>query len=334
MIGLLPTDQTSSQISVGIGAYDRYMRKGVEDFLPSAASSYERALAICADDVIIQIQNNCILEALVAERYKGLGALDSLKSILVKVLNRRAHMTLQEATRNNFDSTIYYLTKFYLNSIQAILKRPPGKDEHRYLVLVERTVCDILAPWLVFKLLQTTGGRVLIHLRSLFTHSVYQGDPYLVEFIPIAEPVTQRLESACIIGIDQYLEFIRAEILRENLIGHHQYRFILPFRAFLESGGDPNLMPIIRSGSRERKTLTRLGIYQSGRMKCKPGCTCALPRVLKEMELRLESRMSNEQQACHERAVIKRFFAFNDADASGWGLQPSRAVLYQRMCRT
>jgi hypothetical protein len=334
LVGLFPTDQTSSQISVQISAYDRYLRKGVEDFLPPTATSYERALAICADDVIIQTQNGHLLEYFIMDRYKRSGILDSLKSILVKVLNRRSHITLQEATRNNFDSKIYSLVKCYLNKLQGILKRPPGLAEHRYLIYVERIVGDILAPWFVFKLLETSGGRIIIHLRSLFTHTVYQEDPYLAEFTPIAEPVIQCLESAQLIALDQYLEFIRAEILRDNPIGSHHYCFILPFRKFLESGGDPNLMPIIRSGSVQRRELTRLGLYRSGRIKCKAGCTCALPRGLKDMERKLEARMSSEPRALDQRAAIKRFFARNDANASGWGLRQSPAVLYQRMCLT
>jgi hypothetical protein len=139
----------------------------------------------------------------------------------------------------------------------------------------------------------------------------------------------QCLESAQLIALDQYLEFIQAEILRDNLIGSHYYCFILPFRKFLESAGDLTLMPSIRSGSVQRRESTRLGLFQ-----CKAGCSCTLPMVLKDMERKLEARISSEPRALDERAAIKRSFARNDANARGRGLQPSPAALYQSMCLT
>jgi len=278
--------------------------------LPPSASAYERALAICADDVLVEIQSRHFVKGTIKDEYKNSGILDSLKSILTKVLNRRAHMTLRESARNQFDRAVYSIIKSYVTQMYVILKHPPSNDEHAYVLHVETEIAELLAPWFVFRLLETTGGRILIQLRSLFTHTVYQDDPYFREHTPIAAPVAQCFESARVIMLDRFLDLLREEILKGNTPLPEDLAFVRPFRQFLESGGDPNYMPIIRSGARNRRELTLLGVYQSGRMKCKPNCECPLPQVIKMMEQKLAARLSQDPKAVVEREVIKRFFRF------------------------
>ena len=81
-----------------IGVYERHMRKGIRDFLPATASKYDRALAVCADGILAEAQFDTLLGTSLDERYKTSHVLSALESVLYRVLKRRAHRTLEEAT--------------------------------------------------------------------------------------------------------------------------------------------------------------------------------------------------------------------------------------------
>jgi hypothetical protein len=216
-----------------------------------------------------------------------------------------------------------------------MLERPSRLAEHEYLIYAENKVSEILAPWFTLNLLKTTGGRIIIHLRSLFTHDLYKEDPCVVEFTPIAVPVSQCLEIARVLALDEYLEIIRGAILKGQRIDPHLFLSILPFKEFLESGGDPRLMPVVKTGCRDRRELTKLGAFQSGRMRCKKGCPCPRPQIVSEMERKLEFQLSNEVNARRERRTISEFFEFNNLEELKGisGISQSRLELFTRLCR-
>ena len=149
------------------------------------------------------------------KEYRNSPVLDSLTSKMEALLRKRAHLTLKEANRLDFQSAVYSILKLYLEQVPQMLHRPPGVDEHRYLIFVEKAVSRILAPWFEFKPLETRGGCILIHLRCLLTQQLMQ-DSQVIEFFPISEPVGKCHEASAIVAIDAFLEVIREMILKDT----------------------------------------------------------------------------------------------------------------------
>jgi len=335
LVGLIPNDRTSLRISAPVSVYERYLREGIQDFLPVDAPKYDKILATCADDILVEGCFYGLLEGTLNQQYKNSSVLEYLENILGKVLKKRAHMTLRTATEHGFDHTIYKILKHHFNQVQIMLKRPPGPEEHEYLIFVERKLSQVLAPWFKLSLLETVGGRIVIHLHSLFTHELYGSDPYISEFSPIAEPVSQCLETVRLILLDQYLEMIREAVLGYRDIEPRVHAFLLPFKKFLESGGEPSLMPLVRTGDRGKRELTELGLFQSGRMRCKEGCRCPRPEALKGLERMLEYRLSGDVQAQLDRMTICAFFKESDGgkSAGNMGVSKTRMELFERLRR-
>lgn len=87
LVGLLPSDITSSTLSIfhlfsNIGVYDRYLRKGVQSFLPSDSSPYLHNLAKCADEIVAEVFYSAQLQTRIPEKYQQSNTLDKLKSLL------------------------------------------------------------------------------------------------------------------------------------------------------------------------------------------------------------------------------------------------------------
>jgi hypothetical protein len=332
---LIPNDRTSLGISAPVSLYERYLREGVQDFLPADAPKYDKILATCADDILVEGCFYRFLEGTLNQQYKNSSVLEYLEVILGKVLKKRAHMTLRAATEHGFDHTIYKILKHHFNQVQIMLKRPPGPEEHEYLIFVERKLSQVLAPWFKLSLLETVGGRIIIHLHSLFTHELYGSDPYISEFSPIAEPVSQCLENVRLILLDQYLEMIREAVLGDRYIEPRVHAFLLPFKKFLESGGEPNVMPLVRTGDRGKRELTKLGLFQSRRMRCREGCRCPRPEALRGLERMLDYRLSGDVQAQLDRRTICVFFKKSDGGKSAGhlGVSKTRMELFERLRR-
>jgi len=336
LVGLIPSDRTSLRISAPVSVYERYLRKGIQDFLPIDASKYDKILAACADDILVEGCFYRLLEGTLNKQYKNSSILENLMAILGKLSKRRAHMTLKEATEQGFNCTIYNVLKLHFNQLQTVLKRPPGPEEHEYLIFVERELSQMLEPWFKLSLLETIGGRIVIHLSSLFTHELYGGDPYISEFTPIAEPISQCLETARLVMLNQYLERIREAILRyQNNIEPEVRAFLLPFRKFLESGGEPSVMPMVRTGDRSSREFTELGLFQSGRMRCKDGCRCPRPETLRKMERMVEYRLSGHVQAELDRRAICAFFREGNGGRlkGNMGVSNAQMDLFERLRR-
>lgn len=336
LIGLLPTDMMSrglQQITAPIGVYDRYLRRGIQATLDETAPEQYRALARCADDLIAEFDAEVTLETILRPEYKNSAILDDLLVALEKLLQKRGHMTLCESEDEKFDEVVYAAIRYHMDQAQRMLRRPPGVHEHRYLVYAEKAISKVLAPWFNFRLLETRGGRIVIYLRSLLTRRLVE-DAHTAEFGTIADYVTRCYEACAISALDDFLEYVRGTVLDGSWLPAPIFWLAQPFKRYLESGGDPILMPIVQRGDREARELTKLGLYKSGRMKCKPDCPCPLPRVVEELEEILQARLSPEKSS--EREAIMDFFALNEElpqlGGLGAAFSRERLELSERVC--
>ena len=297
------------QITASVGVYDRYLRKGIQATLDETAPEQYRAIARCADDLIAEFDAEVTLKTILKPEYKNSAILDDLLVALEKLLQKRGHMTLCESEDEKFDGVVYAAIRYHMDQAQHMLRRPPGVHEHRYLAHVEKAISKVLAPWFNFRLLETRGGRIVIYLCSLLTRRLVE-DAHTAQFRPVADHVTRCYEACVISALDDFLEYVRGTILDGSWLPAPIFRVAQLFRRYLESGGDPSLMPIVQRGNREVREPTKLGIYKSGRVKCKSDCPCPLPGVVVDLENILQARLSREKSS--EREAIMDFFALNE----------------------
>jgi hypothetical protein len=321
LAGFLPQKTKNITQLWPVDIHARYLRQGLRDFLPGGTSAYELDLAACADAIILEIEAEAMLPQKQSEDPELCKSSEELNSILDKILNHRLNMRAQDAEERDFDGVVYRTLKRHVSRIHSGLRKPHQYAEHIQLLSLEQKLAVTLSPWFTFKLLETGlgSGQLVIHLRSLTTGRLCQEDPTVGELSNIAIPVHQCLEARALIYLDKYLEAIRDAIIGGGWIGPDIFRFVLPYRSFLESGGDPNLMPKVNG---KVPDMTILELYRKGRIKCKAGCLCPLPKMFCEKQDKAQCRQSNNPRAMEERATIREFFEMNRKE--GLGITPDR----------
>jgi hypothetical protein len=330
LIGLLPTDTTSRchpQVRTCIGVYDRYIRRGVQDTLDESVSDHLRTLARCADDILAEYHAEATLGNLQKAEYIESGILPSLVSALQKMLSKRVHMTLQDAEDCKFDEVVYQCIKFHLDKAMLMLRWQHQADIHKvlYLMYIERELSQLLAPWFDFRLRAIQRGQIFIQLRSLLTQREVE------KFSPgtglTSQPVWKIHEGSVLITLHSFLEEIRTEILQGRLLPPETHDFIAPFMSYLTSGGNLDLMPVIKGGDMktERRELTKLGFFsaETSRLLLELGffgegfslrCDCPMHSLIQDMEETLQGRTSADElaQTVQDSELLTPFFELDD----------------------
>lgn len=307
--GLLSLDEScKKQELIPFASYERYKRRGVRDVLPQATSPDELLLASCADAAVV-LRSESGRFYWLNRKYRDFPRPRYLYSVLHTVLGRRKHMTLKEATSHNFDDCIYRILARHLDQIHAEVHQPMQAEEIRHLLMVERTLQTILFPWFEFRLLLRgfSADKPIIHLRSLASGEVCTRDPWISQAMNLATSTHRFLESLMAIQIHEALEHVRDKILKKEELSPVELKVLQPFRAYLESGGNPVLMPTVRSGTKPRKELTVVELYDET-MPCPPGCGCSTLQIKKKLKSTMVARMANAAQATKNRETIVAFF--------------------------
>jgi len=276
LIGLLPTDTSSyccPQVHTYVGVYDRYMRRGVHDTLGKSAPDHLRTLARCADDILAEANAEMVLKGLQKPEYTASGILPSLVSALQKMLSKRVHTTLHDTEDCKFDEVVSRCIKFYLDKARDMFhwQQSLGHDQVLYLIYVERELSKLLAPWFDFHLRATQGGQILIQLRSLLTQREVSECSPGTELILTSQPIWKIHECTALVALNSFLEEMRTKILQGCRLPPETCDFIAPFKSYLISGNNPDLMPIIKGGDMktERREMTMLGFFSQ-----EIGCNC------------------------------------------------------------
>jgi len=321
-----------------VGVYDRYMRTGVRATLQPSAPALLQNLASCADEIAAEFTQFFWIEKAIPDKYVGGSASQSLKSLLTSILGKREHMTMQQASTNDFDRTVYAAICHHMDEIQKMLTRPPGPPEFLYMVQVEETLLPLLLPWFDFSLHTTRGGRIIVRLRSLLTQELLHSADDALTLLSMSQPIRIGYENGQIAALNNGLEIIRSTILSGGWLTPGVFRSVAPFVDYLKSGGHPEQMPFIACRRPGRKELTKLGLYLSGRIICKSNCKCQLHHQVIELDRTLELRTGATDEAKRERMAILEFFQMYSALEAGDGLvllpiTKARMDLFNRVCK-
>jgi hypothetical protein len=217
--GLFHDELEKSALSRETNYRLRYCRKGLYDALPSSATDYERALAVCADDVfyygsmILHIRRYAPSESAAKVNTLFMG----LRRDLVLILKRRAEMMKQEADRHGFKEAVSKTIHHYSDQISA------GNHSFDFKLLVRLHVEleELLPPWFSVKGFWSVGelwkwvlgdmGKPIAKPSRGFERS---------ETIPMA------FGMARIMATDLKLESLRAKILKGADVDGEELEFL------------------------------------------------------------------------------------------------------------
>jgi hypothetical protein len=149
LLGMWPI--CNIQLEGSTGYYHRFHRKGLVNFLPTSASPSEKSLAVCADHVVLEWEQNSFLKFLnLPEPWVNItSVLDEVKTTLSKLIQRRCTMTKAEASWHNFKGKIITTISDFLARVPsyAMLWQACGdKSSHfMFMLKVEYNLNPILA---------------------------------------------------------------------------------------------------------------------------------------------------------------------------------------------
>lgn len=322
LFGLFPDLLEKSSLNEETLYRSRYSRKGLYDTLRSSATEYEKALAVCADDVLLygflDFQFHQAAPTKSAAKINTL--FTGFRCDLILVLQRRSTMTKQESDRCGFKEVVTKIIHHYSDQISE------GERVFNFTLLVrfQLELEELLPPWFAVKGFTGPGGPWQWVLGDMGKSIAKPPRGFeSSETIPMAADMIR------IMRIDQKLESLRGMILQAADLSGEELEFVRCFRRYLETGNEME-MPVLTVGTQRQRELTVTEYFNKSALKCAPGCKCSMDRM-KETKAQLETfRKGNSPTAVRERTTIKDWFARMDqADAPSVpsALSPPRAQL-------
>jgi hypothetical protein len=344
LLGIWPICRT--ELGMETGYYHRYCRKGLLDFLPSNASDYEKSLAVCADHVVLEWEQNCYLKTFdLPDPWKNMSdKLDALKVTLERIIHRRCIMTETEATEQHFRAKIAKTISDFLKLVPPLstLMRTCGdKSSHfMFMLKIEDALRAVLAPWADITLSQCATDRHLpptFQLCDAFSGEIWLG----VDPNPTASASSwAQWDLACRI-FDQ-VEVVRDMILNGDTLANEYLEFAFCFRTYLESSDESQLPDVTQGTSRTRQQTPheiRRATIQFPGCVCNqqnssdtPSIICGCPWYSRETQFATHNclRRSQDVRYVREREAVQTFFKkeaekANQRDLAEWR-GPARTV--------
>jgi hypothetical protein len=259
--------------------YERYQRRGILDFLPESATSYEKMLAVCADDIIVQVNHDRIIskafEELSRKQNSLKAGLDDIASKIRLLVQHRSKMIAADANQRNFKQTAHFLIQNFIHSLKVKVSVKP--EVHIILLQSERTLNEALRPYLSCQIRAFSNGEPVLVLLP-----IDKDDLSVSGLIHQSKPIHQWMEFGYVIQQDLILERIRQALALNQPLSNELKLFANIYRETLLSGHIDRL-PYIRTGLLETRTrqpslhlfVDRYNFY------CSANCECSLSRRIR-----------------------------------------------------
>ena len=309
-----------SVLAAMTGYYDAYCRKGLADFLPKSSSPYEKALAVCADDMVVEwvfsrrISWHRLLEDTAPT------VIRDMELEIYDLVQRRKFMTATEARQDGFDTKVRTVVSSHMAVIDAAHFRQRHNSEiNRGLTItagVEWTLRHLISPWYevnAYMDLQSLNfQRHHVYLSTSLTGSKEYNPEKVV-------PILRMWMYLSISIIFTVLDKCRATILAGLPMDEEEWYCASRFRQYLESGHESTL-PVITCGL-DRKLERLPSKYRKEEIfDCNDNCGCMFESIYHGKEKkdadRWASRAWDNPQAAYERNRIAVAFAQYDRDKS------------------
>ncbi|KAF8533834.1 hypothetical protein BDD12DRAFT_466182 [Trichophaea hybrida] len=293
--------------------YERYERKGLVDVIPSTSSLYEQSIAVCADDIIIQLEHVYEIAGAFAKLSPTASSdLAALVLALHKVVRRRGTMTEEEANQHQFCGVVMDIISNYMESLNIMV--PMTRDQQMALLHLHQVLGGYVAPWLIlsFSVRNSRGPIIFSGFPGNFDGEICR-NPQAAQILSISESIPRAMlmgHHACHFQIMSGLvNNMQAGIKPFKEI---EIKYANFFREALESG-DPEKLPVVTSGllQTRRRELHLASFCKQYNNMCDPSCPCPLGPLVR--------RWNNPACRMLDRAVVagfKRYFARVDREKS------------------
>lgn len=273
--------------------WQTYCRNGLVDALPRSATQHERALALCADDIVFLI---CQERKLRKTKAQISTILSKLEEELKSHLARRAastqaeahHLGLQGLIQDKIDS----ITKSFREGYEIELDATP--------IGVELCLQELLAPWYTATTLMKRGSNSTLELVVFpFGSTYYENHSnipeyrFWIRFIHLSR-------------VERYVDGIRSQIIAGKQVNDGDMDLAKAFRKFLESGRKED-MPYLAVGGERVRALTVPDFWET--VGClEKNCQCNFSKSMRQKDKVIAQRQSMEPTAKTERDLIKTYF--------------------------
>jgi hypothetical protein len=292
-LGLFPTDHEDSALMVGFHEY--YCRKGLIDQLPVCSAPYEKALAVCVDDVILARSRSLVQDKILLTSKSAQAIVNNITAALEILYARRLYMTFCEARAADFDSAVYDLVQTHIASLH--LRFPCSIEDTKTLLCIQDKLKYPLLPWFQLSFMCARTHIPSVLLRSCTTGRIHALHHPIPPNISDCWTLTHSLRYFFVTRIYQICDSLGHRIVHEpersGDISMINLRFAFVFRAYLESGCDSRNMPNVTSGLLESREcdVPYLDWQLVAGIHCAPDCTCPM----RDREVQLRSRLYDKQ---------------------------------------
>jgi hypothetical protein len=315
---MFPTD--TSILAIQTGYYDRYYRHGLAHYMPKSASDYERALAVCVDDIVMEFEQNRYIDILTLPNDLGSNILADLEIEMSSLANARQYLTAAEAERYEFKQRVSGRLEHHLARVGKLFETPSLKDLEEsakliYLMRIQKVIGQMLGPWyklLVWNSLAESQGP---------WHIISQ--PESPDQIALSEDMLEKVFSSAIAcdmikywmlrRIFSSVEKCRTSLVAGRSLSEEEWHFITPFRAYLETGSIEKL-PLVSSGLEQEREKTVSEWRRTRIYRCDGDCDCPFDRAETQTLERDKQREAGIGQARIERNRIKQAFLPRDRE--------------------
>lgn len=299
-------------MSIETGYYERYCRKGLSHHMSSMTPSYERALAICVDDIILEWEQKRYIAIFTGRDNAGANILADLEADVMRLTRLRVQLTEFEAEKYCFHEELQSTLTHHFDRIGALLQSRPFQETEQsatlcYLAKVKQMLNPMLEPWYGFDVLfRITDGKLMCVLGDMQGHLALTQET-VGEWIH-AKKVNYMLDYYRLKNIYRHVERIRTALLNggRNLREEDWY-FAEIFREFLETG-DETRLPFIKSGLEKKREQMISDFRKEKLYSCNGDCGCAFDDMEKEEVQEHKFRKSLAPKAHEEREQIKQVF--------------------------
>ncbi|KAE9371109.1 hypothetical protein N431DRAFT_558707 [Stipitochalara longipes BDJ] len=314
-LGLYPMD--GSALNIMTGFYERYCRKGLLDFLPTSSSDYEKALAVCADDMVLEWDHQRYISTFPLLSQKEPTVLPDLEADVKQLVDMRMLMTEAQAERFGFWEKLINAIEYHLSRMDRVLSLSQVWDSEPDAGLmtaarVERILQIMIGPWYTVSVRVYMWTREWYHVLFLgpAEGGVMQQDASAADHTKFArsKPLHKMATYYRLRRIFETLEGCRESILSGRRLDDEEWLFSSCFQRYLETG-DENQLPLVKIGIEPKRERTVRSFRKEEVYSCDGQCGCAYDREEKAGVEESAFRQSDDRQAVEQRRIIKQAFS-------------------------
>jgi hypothetical protein len=299
-------------MGIETGYYERYCRKGLSHHMSFMTPIYERALAICADDIILEWEQKRYIAIFTGRDNAGANILADLEADVMRLTRARVQLSGFEAEKYCFHEELQSSLTHHFTRIEALLQSRAFQETEQsatmcYLAKVKQMLNPMLEPWYRFDVLfRITDGKPMFVLGDMLGHLALTRET--VGEWSHAKKVNYMLDYYRLKNIYRHVERIRTALVNggRNLREEDWY-FAEIFREFLETG-DETKLPFIKSGLEKKREQSVSDFRKEKLYSCNGDCGCAFDGMEKEEVQQHKFRKSLAPKARDEREQIKQAF--------------------------